>query len=90
MSNTGHKCITDMEPYSLFYYKVAVSWRGEKVCRYVSKEEHNPLAAAIRLRDEIEQDLGKPRTELHVRSSGVFHQRVGKSNRIKVMGWERE
>lgn len=89
MSNTGYKGITDMEPYGVFFYKVDVAWQGEKVCRYVSKDDHHPLLAAIALRNEIEQDLGKPRTEIHIRSSGVFHQMIGKSKRIKVVEWER-
>lgn len=90
MSNTGFKGITDMEPYGVFYYKVSVSWEGETVCKYISKNEHRALVTAVRLRGEIEQDIGKPRTEMHIRSSGVFHQRVGRSKRIKVVEWERE
>lgn len=70
MSNTGHKNIsasfdTDGNPWR---YQVTVQWDGE-----IRKEtlRGGTLEEALEVRRSFEIELGKPRTELHVRSNQV-------------------
>jgi hypothetical protein len=69
MSNTGHKGITHLPDQGV--YKVTVGWRGKILTRYVRGKHPRDLAQAIRLRNTVERELGKPRTEEILRASGV-------------------
>lgn len=90
MSNTGFKGITDMEPNGEPYYRVAVMWRNESLTSYVPKTSRSALRLAIGVRTSFEIQLNKPSTEKIIRSSGVFHRQIGKSEKIRVVEWERE
>jgi hypothetical protein len=68
MSNTGHKGITYLPDQGV--YKVTVGWRKKVVTRYLRGKHPKNIAKAVSLRNEIEKGLGKPRTEVVLRSSG--------------------
>lgn len=90
MSNTGFKNITDMEPYGEPYLRVSVQWRHERVVVYVPKSKYkDPIKHALNVRNSIERLLGKPRTEVQIRSSGIFHKRLGTGSEIEIIEWNR-
>lgn len=56
-------------------WRVRVQWRGKFRSRRFADLAHGSaeksLDAAVLWRDKIEDEMGKPRTERHIRSSGV-------------------
>lgn len=84
MSNTGHKGIYSIWMGGRGYYKVAVMWRKRSKNAFIRKTHYDdPLQEAIRVRNKIEQELGKPRTEKSIHSGGVMNQPNG-----NVIEWE--
>jgi len=77
MSNTGQKGITYLPDQGVF--KVTVGWRGKIVTRYLRGRHPKDLAKAVRVRNQVEKGLGKPRTETVVRSFGY----------AQGQGWQR-
>jgi len=69
MSNTGQKGITYLPDQGVF--KVTVGWRGKILTRYVRGKQRKDLPKAIAVRNGLERKLGKPRTEVILRSSGI-------------------
>ena len=86
MSNTGHKGITDMRDWGLRFYRVQVQWNGVREQLYISieNEPDADLLEALAMRDQMEQEMGKPRTERHIRHDGVMHLKQG-----GVVKWSR-
>ena len=76
MSNTGHKGITYLPDQGV--YKVTVGWRGKVVTRYVRGNHPKDLPKAIRVRNEVEKKLGKPRTDEVLRSFGFAQGKAWK------------
>ena len=73
MSNSGYKNVTrvDSDACSMYGFLVRVQWRRDHLQAWVPDADYrNPLVHAVRLRNRFERQLGKPRTEHHVRSSG--------------------
>jgi hypothetical protein len=91
-SNTGYKCITDMEPHNGDpYLRVSVTWRKETVVEYIPKWKYkNPLRYAVRRRNRLEREMGKPRTEKFIASSGTLIQRMGTGKKTRRLEWERK
>jgi hypothetical protein len=73
MSNTGRKGITYLKDQGV--YKVTVGWKGKILTRYVRGKHPREIAKAIRVRNQAERALGRPRTEDVIRSSGVAQGR---------------
>jgi hypothetical protein len=76
MSNTGHKNITrvDHEECRMYGYLVRVMWKGEMYQKWFADGVYGDRVAqeAIDWRDKIERQIGKPRTERQIRSSGFI------------------
>jgi hypothetical protein len=73
MSNTEHKGITrvDRPKDHLVGYLVRVQWRGTRMQTWIPDNRYqDPLNQAIRWRNRFEKELGKPRSERLIRSSG--------------------
>jgi hypothetical protein len=77
MSNTGQKGITYLPDQGV--YKITVGWRGKVITRYERGKHPKDLKKAVGVRNKIEKQLGKPRTDEVLRSFGYAQ---GKS-------WER-
>ena len=82
MSNTGFKGISRIDnnhPKHVKHgYQVYVGWQGLEDRIFVQDEmfDGDRMAAlqfAIEQRDSMEKNWGKPRTEDHIRASGVSH-----------------
>ena len=82
MSNTGQKGITYLPDQGV--YKVTVGWRGKVLTRYVRGNHPKDLPKAIRLRNQVEKKLDKPRTDVVLRSFG-FAQGKAWKRRGKVI-----
>jgi len=65
MSNTGYKCIhaRKSKDGETICFQVCVQWQGKRLFRRASTIEE-----ALAVRDEFERELGKPRSERHIRS----------------------
>ena len=73
MSNTDLKNITrvDRPQDHLVGYLVRVNWKGKRRQTWIPDNRYqDPLNQAIRWRNRFEKELGKPRTEQQIRSSG--------------------
>ncbi len=80
MSNTGYKGISRYavaEPprHMKFGFAAYVGWQGKERRKFFSDKDyggpHFALLEAIQWRNAMEDELGKPRTEKHLRASGV-------------------
>jgi hypothetical protein len=66
------------------WFKVTVMWKGRRKDKFIRKGHHvDPLGLAIKVRNEIEKQMGKPRTEKKIHSRGVMNQPNG-----NVIEWE--
>jgi hypothetical protein len=73
MAESGHKNITriDRPQDHLEGYLVRVQWKGKRRQAWIPDNRYqDPLNQAIRWRNRFEKELGKPRTEKQIRSSG--------------------
>lgn len=73
MSNTDLKNITRVDHASCMLegYLVRVQWKGKRRQIWIPDNRYqDPLNQAIRWRNRFEKELGKPRTEKQIRSSG--------------------
>jgi hypothetical protein len=73
LSNTDLKNITriDRPQDHLVGYLVRVQWKGKRrQCWIPDNRYQDPLNQAIGARNRLEKELGKPRTEKQIRSSG--------------------
>jgi hypothetical protein len=73
MSNTDLKNITRVDHASCMMsgYLVRVQWKGKRRQAWIPDNRYqDPLNQAIRWRNRFEKELGKPRTEQQIRSSG--------------------
>ncbi len=76
MSNTGLKGISRVEvlrpPKQVKYgYQVYVGWQNQERREFVQDVGRGTFDKAVRLRNQFERQLGKPRTESHIRASGT-------------------
>lgn len=78
MSNTGHKGITDMREWGESYFRIGVMWAGVNDQRFVKMGRFYQvsLRKAINLRNKMEREVGKPRTERVVRFDGPMAKRL--------------
>ena len=61
-------------------YVIRVMWKNKSACFYLSlrqcrSENWNPLKTAISIRNEMEKEFGKPRTERKI-TSNIFTQGI--------------
>ncbi len=75
MANTGYKSISRYEHpgrHGGYGYQVHVIWKGKSLYRRISDSsaggKRKALLLALKVRDEFERKLGKPRTERIIRS----------------------
>lgn len=71
MSAIGHKGISYVKGKRWTGYKITVQWKGKLLTKYLSGRHPRDLRKAIRIRNALERQLGRPRTEEIIRSSGV-------------------
>ena len=75
VSAIGHKGISYVKGKRWKGYKVTCQWKGRKLTKYLGGEHPRDLKKAIRVRNALERQLGKPRIEGVIRSTGVAQGR---------------
>lgn len=75
VSVIGHKGISYVKGKRWKGYKITCQWKGRKLTKYLGGEHPRDLLKAIRVRNVLERQLGKPRTEWIIRSTGVSRGR---------------
>ncbi len=75
MANSGYKSISRYEQpgrHGGYGYQVHVIWKGKSLYRRISDSsaggKRKALLLALKVREEFERKLGKPRTERIIRS----------------------
>lgn len=88
MANTGYKSISRYERpgrHGGYGYQVHVIWKGKSLYRRISDSsaggKRKALQLALKVREEFERRLGKPRTERIIRSKPLA--RRGKEARAR-------
>ena len=71
VSAIGHKGISYVKGKRWKGYKITCQWKGRKLTKYLGGKHPRDLKKAIRVRNAFERQLGKPRTELVIRASGI-------------------
>jgi hypothetical protein len=91
MSNTGYKGISASfdENGNLWRYQVTVQWKGE-IRKWSGRGA--TLEEALNVREQFEDELDKPRSEKHIRSTqtGVYVSEDGHGNRYWVAQVDQE
>lgn len=71
VSAIGHKGISYVKGKRWTGYKITCQWKGKLLTKYFPGKHPRDLKKAIRIRNQMERALGRPRTEVVIRSSGV-------------------
>lgn len=75
VSAAGHKGISYVKGKRWTGYKITCQWKGRLMTKYFPGEHLRDLLKAIRVRNALERQLGKSRTERIIRSTGVSRGR---------------
>jgi hypothetical protein len=83
VSAIGHKGISFVKGKRWTGYKITCQWKGKLLTKYLAGKHPRDLKKAIRVRNSLERLLGRPRTEMVIRSSGVAQGRRWKRRKRK-------